>query len=126
MAVDRAAKQQGGLLERGPPCCHAGVMAHNAREDVFDVGSAEARGITYMSIEDIKKLPSGDAIGKTVGQVLPSKRLSHGHRAHVLKMKYGPAPEPVTIRQGVFVDGHHRVAAGEDAKLERMPVRHTP
>lgn len=101
-------------------------MAHNSHHDVFDVGSAEARGTTWMAIEDIKKLPSGDSLGRLVGDVLDQKRKSSGHRLHVLTLKHGPAPMPLTIKDGVLIDGHHRVAAGEDAKLDRLPVRHTP
>ncbi len=101
-------------------------MAHNARSDLFDVGSAEARGLTKMSIKDIKKLPSGDAPGKKVGDVLDQKRNSQGHRAHVLAVKYGPEPQPVTLKDGVFIDGHHRVAAAEDAGLTHLRVRKAP
>lgn len=101
-------------------------MAHNSHIDVFDVGSAEARGTTLMAIDDIKQLPSGDAPGKRVGDVLDVKRKSKGHRTHVLALKYGPPPAPLTIKDGVLIDGHHRVAAGEDAGLAELPVRHTP
>lgn len=100
-------------------------MAHNARSDTFAAGSAEGGPIFLKSVEELKKLPSGDAPGKTVGDVLPAKRTNRGHRMHVLAMKAGAPIKPVTIKNGVFIDGHHRVAAAEDAD-RLVPTRYAP
>lgn len=100
---------------------------NNSRSDHFTAGSTGGREIEQMRVAAIKRLPSGDALGKTVGDVLPAKRLARGHRAQTLMMKYAPENvEPLTIKDGVLVDGHHRVAAAEDAGLRILPVRHAP
>lgn len=98
---------------------------NNSRSDRFASGAAEGQHIVEMDVAELKKLPSGDAPGKTVAAVLPAKRLSQGHRLQVLAMKAGAPIEPVTIRAGALVDGHHRVAAAEDAG-RRVPARRFP
>lgn len=100
-------------------------MAHNARSDIFAAGSAEGSPIVMEHVDTLKKLQSGDAPGKTVGDILPAKKLSSGHKLHVLAMKAGAPIQPVTVKGGVFVDGHHRVAAADDAG-RLVPTRYAP
>lgn len=78
-----------------------------------------------MTVGKLKSLPSADSPGKTVAEILPAKRLSHSHAEHVESVRRGSGTAPVHVHDGALVDGHHRVAAHEDAKKWWVPVHET-
>lgn len=98
-------------------------MAHNSRGDHFIVGVSEREQIRMMTVAKLKRLDSGDYPGKKVGAVLGTKRKSGHHAERVEKIQAGEEIDPVIVRDGALIDGHHRVAAAEDADKRLVPTR---
>ena len=99
-------------------------MAFNARPDGFHTGAAEGQPVRWLLPSAIASLPSGDYPGKTVGQVAASKRQKANYSSIKSAVAAGEVA-PVTLRDGVLVDGHTRAAA-HLALRRPMPVRESP
>lgn len=79
--------------------------------------------IRMMTVDKLKAMPTIDAPGKKVADILDAKRLDRGHADHVSKVRaQGGIDQPVHVKDGVFQDGHHRLAASEDAQVWWVPV----
>lgn len=79
--------------------------------------------LQVRKISELKAMPTIDAPGKTVGEILPAKRTRRGYDEHVDQVRTNPeAQPPVRIKDGVFQDGHHRLAAFEDAGYRYVSV----
>jgi hypothetical protein len=78
--------------------------------------------VVFMSVDKLKAMPTIDAPGKKVGDILDAKRTDRGHAHHVEQVKERGVDQPVHVKDGVFQDGHHRLAAAEDARQWMVPV----
>lgn len=98
-------------------------MAFNSREDVFHTGTSEGQPVLWLDPEQVKALPSGDYPGKSVGAVAHKKRNKSNYAGIKRKVRSGEVL-PVTLHDGVLVDGHTRAAA-HLALRRPMAVRET-
>lgn len=78
--------------------------------------------LVFMSVDKLKAMPTIDAPGKKVADILDAKRADRGHAVHVQQVKERGVERPVHVKDGVFQDGHHRLAAAEDAHQWMVPV----
>lgn len=67
-------------------------------------------------------MPSADAPGKTVADIASAKRLARSHAEHVERVREHGVTNPIVVRRGQVVDGHHRIVAAHDAGVQRVPV----
>ena len=70
----------------------------------------------------LMSMPSADAPGKTVADIAAAKRLARSHPEHVESVRQNGVTNPVVVRRGQVVDGHHRIVAAHDAGVKRIPV----
>lgn len=87
------------------------------------INGAQLQGaLVMMTVDKLKGMPTIDAPGHKVGDILDAKRTARGHAEHVAKVKEHGIDQPVHVKDGVFQDGHHRLAAIEDAGQHWVPV----